>query len=228
MEKKPPEQSLVNTPLPEEKNLSVFDKPSLADGLGALARTTDAIVDRVARERDPAEHVLDQLIRAQSEEYGDRMIRIQCDRCGIQSPGAVNEAIAGLRASDAGWLVTDAADHCPSCRDDSKALPEGVVSLDFVRSSKLGGLDAILRNRIEFLHRRHLDGMSAAACVYNAHSSGHRHMLTDLCRQFQYDPERLFDRIPELGLGLLLDEAARDWVKRLFKIVQAEDAGDTG
>ncbi len=191
---------------------------------------TDGLVKRVLSSgegRSAAEHELDQQVIGLGEESREqKQISISCDRCGIRSPGSGSVTGAAFAAQAAGWFVSDhEGDHCPACKDGSKLLP-GEVSLSMARASKLGGEDAILKQRLDWIYNRILDGTSATACVYNSHTSGHRNMLSDLARGLKYDVEDLMLKIPSLALDFEVNQREREWIGNLFQILRLEDGWD--
>jgi len=206
------------------------------DRVDALGRATSSLVTHVlsaAREqsRDPAEHLLD-VSRAHYHEGGERTMKLRCDGCGVLSPGASTHERAAVGARALGWISTDEVDQCPTCRPDAPKLLEGEISAS-VPPTLLSSPELILMSRLEYFANRIVDGTSPRAVIINSRSSGHRHMLTEFCKGFEYDVNLLCLQLnnlaaqgTELPVGARNEAKDLEWFKALFALVGAEDRGE--
>jgi hypothetical protein len=204
------------------------------DRVDALGRATSSLVTHVlsaAREqsRDPAEHLLDVSRAHYHEGLGERTMKLRCDGCGVLSPGASTHERAAVGARALGWISTDEVDQCPACRPDAPKLLPGQVTAE-VPKALLSSPELILMSRLEYFANRIIDGTSPRACIINSRSSGHRHMLTDFCKGFEYDPLKLFDHLKDLQVrgvtvpGLPTDpDVLGTWFGGLFVLLKADD-----
>jgi hypothetical protein len=210
---------------------SFRDDSDLSPKLHELGRATDALVRRVVSSaaegsRDPAEHVLDIAKAYYQEETSEGSHNVQCDRCGLKSPGQSSVKRACLVAEELGWFVTAKVDHCPVCRDGSKLLKPGTAALQ-VFGVSTG--DMLLVVRLRWLGSKIEKGWSLEALLDNAARSGHRSMLSDLARGFGYDVVPLFTRVQELGKQnadmpeVFTSGTAVDFVADLFARLKSED-----
>jgi hypothetical protein len=225
---------------PSLERLGVGGRESeeIKEGMVALARGTDALVQRVvssAREgsRDPAEHVLDLSKAYYSEESGERIRgdghqhSVQCDRCMLKSPGASSLQRAVQIAEAVGWVVGKDFDHCPACKDGSKLLKGSSVAL--VVPPKLSHSDMILVVRLRYIAGYIERGASVPAFLQNSVRSQHRPMLSDLAQGMLYDPEELVVHIDSLVArnadvsGVFVEGKAREFLTELFQALKAED-----
>ncbi len=211
----------------------------LAIGLQEISRATDALVQRVTDSgggRDRSEHLLDSARRSHLEESADgRQHNVRCDRCGIKSPGAINQARASEYARQIGWSVNDEFDHCPTCRDDGPKRLAGSEAADGEALPPEPSIrDLIFFSRLDWISDRFESGATSVATIVNARRSGHRAMLTDLAKSFDYDESAFFAKVESLretdGVGrggwlqgISVDSAEWNFVKKLFRLLKAED-----
>lgn len=208
------------------------------DRVDALGRATSSLVTHVlsaAREqsRDPAEHVLDVSRAHYHEGAGERTMKLRCDGCGVLSPGASTHELAAVAARALGWISTDGhdgLDQCPACRPDAPKLLPGQVTAE-VPKALLSSPELILMSRLEYFANRIVDGTSPRAALINSRSSGHRHMLSEFCKGFEYDATKIFTRLEELAArGVSVPpfyvEKDQEWFQGLFELVKSEDQGD--
>jgi hypothetical protein len=209
----------------------------LEDGMTQIGRATDALVERVAtsaREgaRDPAEHVLDISKAYYREESASGSHNIQCDRCLLKSPGASSVKAASKLAESLGWVVTDAYDHCPVCKDGSKLLSSGSAALAVVVPPILSPSDMILIVRMRYVVDYISRGASVEAFLQNSVRSGHRSMLSDLAQESNYETLPLIQRVEFLierhadVHEFLVTDAAKVWAffLKLYRLLLAEDS----
>lgn len=201
--------------------------------MDALGRVTSSLTTHIlsaAKEQslDAAEHVLD-LSRAHYSEGREKQIKLRCDGCGLLSLGASSQERAQVSARALGWISTDTVDQCPTCRPDAVKLLPGQVSASAPKAL-LSSPELILISRLEYFANRLTDGTSPRAAIINSRSSGHRHMLTDFARGFDYDPKRLHVALEELathGAGvpsnIATNDAAADWFGLLFELLRMDD-----
>lgn len=208
----------------------------LAIGLQEISRATDALVRRVTDGggvKDRSEHQLDRAYAVHHEENtsgGQHSVR--CDRCGLKSPGAGSVARAGIIAEQIGWYVSDEADHCPTCRDDrAKQLGVGQSDVDNdTLPPELSIPDQIFLTRLEWLLERFEAGATPVATLLNARRSGHRSMLSDLARSFDYDDSAFFQKVKSVlplpnGWQVCPSEDSSEWnfFRKLFRLLKVED-----
>jgi hypothetical protein len=216
-----------------DDDLGVLSRPDddLSPKLHELGRATDALVRRVVSSaaegsRDPAEHVLDIAKAYYQEETSEGSYNVQCDRCGLKSPGQSSVKRACLVAEELGWFVTAKVDHCPVCRDGSKLLKPGTAAL---QTFGVSTGDMVLVVRLRWLGSKIEKGWSLEALLDNAARSGHRSMLSDLAQGFGYDATMLQARIQELGKQnadvpeVFTSGTAVDFVADLFARLKSED-----
>jgi hypothetical protein len=177
------------------------DRDAIEAGMISLARGTDALVTKVvnsAREgsRDPADHLLDLSRAYYQEETAQGTHNIQCDRCKLKSPGMATEKQASRLAESLGWIVTEAFDHCPACKDGGLLLPGASSALAV--SPQLTPAEMILIVRMRYIVDQIEAGSSVEAFLQNANRSGHRSMLSDLAASTRYDPLPLIDQVTGL------------------------------
>lgn len=212
------------------------------DRLGVLGRVTSALTTHVlsaSREqsRDAAEQVLSEARAHYSER--EAQVQMRCDECGLLSPGASSEERAASSARALGWTVDNTASDCPAlcptCRPDAPKLLPGQVTAS-VPPALLSAPEVILRDRLRWLVEKMgtKHGTSPRALLINSRASGHRTMLTDFCRGFDYDVLKLEARLEEIeARGVELPprpedpERARAWLVGLMEIVRAEDQGSS-
>jgi hypothetical protein len=210
----------------------------LEDGMTQLGRATDALVERVATSardgaRDPAEHVLDISKAYYREESATGSHNIQCDRCLLKSPGASSVRAASKLAESLGWVVTDAYDHCPVCKDGSMLRSCGSGALAVVVPPRLSPSDMILIVRMRYVVDYISRGASVEAFLQNSVRSGHRSMLSDLAQESNYLTPPLIERVSIL-VGqrhadvheFLVTDAAKVWAffLKLYRLLLAEDS----
>ena len=187
--------------LASDDGLGMFGAHQIEAGMVALARGTDALVTKVvnsAREgsRDPADHLLDLSRAYYQEETSEGTHNIQCDRCKLKSPGMATEKQASRLAESLGWVVTDAFDHCPACKDGGLMLPGASAALAVVPA--LTPAEMIFIVRIRYIVDKIEEGTSVEAFLQNANRSGHRSMLSDLAASTRYDTVPLIDQVTSL------------------------------
>lgn len=208
------------------------DSEELEQKITALARGTDALVQRVvnsAREgsRDPADHLLDLSKAYYREEGTEGQHSVQCDRCLLKSPGAGSRRAAIQIAESVGWVVTDSYDHCPVCRDGSKLLKSGSAAL--LPKPTLSHSDMILVVRLRYIAGYIEKGASVTAFLQNSVRSQHRPMLSDLAGGMHYDPLELASHIDALVKQnadvseVFVEGKARGFLEELFEALKAED-----
>lgn len=204
--------------------------------MDALGRATSSLVTHVlsaAREqsRDPAEHVLDVSRAHYHEGAGERTMKLRCDGCGVLSPGASTHELAAVAARALGWISTDEVDQCPACRPDAPKLLPGQVTAE-VPKALLSSPELILMSRLEYFANRIVDGTSPRAALINSRASGHRHMLSEFAKGFDYRVNalsRAFVDLEQRGFAIpmpkVMDEylQAMVWFGTLFELLAVED-----
>jgi len=210
----------------------------LGEGLSQLARTTDAVVDRVANSardqgRDPGDHLLDLSKAYYREESATGQHSVQCDRCLLKSPGTASVRAASKLAESLGWVVTDSFDHCPVCKDGSKLLAGGSTALAV--PPRLTHAELILVVRLRYIGDKIASGASVEALLQNSVRSQHRPMLSDLAQETNYDSLPLVEKVAQLLSknadlpAVYRDDAPKAWafLLRLYELLKTEDQGPT-
>lgn len=224
----------------DNEGLGILGAPldySMEAKMMALARGTDALVTKVVNAAaegavDATEHLLDLSQAYYREETDQGQHNVQCDRCLLKSPGAATRSGASTLAVSLGWVVTEAFDHCPVCKDGGLMLPGASVALR--APPALTPAEMILVVRLRYIIDKIDRGASVPAFLQNAARSGHRSMLSDLAQETNYDTTPLIEKLTALteqrGVDvhdLLHSDAARVWafLFELYGALKKEDQG---